>query len=201
MMTSSFKIAGIGFLVILCLWFAGFLTFAGYINLMYPRSLEKTTDAVVVLTGGSQRIEEGLFLFAEGRARHLYVTGVHPSVSQDQITSLWRGDHALPPCCISLDRKARTTSQNVFQAKTWFAEHDYITMRLVTSDYHMPRAYLEFQHVMPDLQIIPHPIKQNDFNIDDFYYWQIVFSEYHKIIYRQMQILLGLYQLEETKET
>ena len=59
-------------------WLAGLVWFVGLV----PRNAAAdpaATDAIVVLTGGSQRVENGLSLLAEGKAKKLFVSGVYRS--------------------------------------------------------------------------------------------------------------------------
>src|ERR1700744_124125 len=60
-------------------WLAGLLWFASTI----PETVEDTgthTDAIVVLTGGSERIETGVHLLGDGLAERLFVSGVGEQV-------------------------------------------------------------------------------------------------------------------------
>ena len=64
-------------------------------------------------------------------------------------------------------------------------------MRLVTSNYHMPRSKLELSAKMPDARIITHPIKQDDLDTGERRLWALVFSEYHKFLLRSVQLLFA----------
>lgn len=174
---------------VFALWVGGFCLFAAHVLFMPTQTLdsetsEKTTDAIVVLTGGDQRIESGLELFAAGRATHLFITGVHDTVNIGDIKAMWKGETALPPCCITLGHKATSTTQNADETREWMIEHHYASIRLVTSTYHMPRSLLEFRHALPGIDIIPHPIAQPNFPPSHRYFWELLFIEYHKTIFR-----------------
>lgn len=174
-------------MLIVCLWAVGYLWFAGSVLFMGGQRGAETTDAIVVLTGGNNRIKTGLDLFAKGRALHLFITGVHPQVSKDKILAMWDGDTALPPCCITIDRKAVTTSGNAKETRQWLEENNYASIRLVTSNYHMRRALIEFRQAMPDADIIAHPVPQRESGHGVFKFIAITFSEYHKTIVRWLQ--------------
>src|SRR5882672_10771207 len=72
-------IAGAG-LLILCI--AGLIWFA-----IEPSAEDHTepTDAIVVLTGGSQRVNSGIALLREGKGRKLFVSGVNHHVDLDDL--------------------------------------------------------------------------------------------------------------------
>src|SRR5208282_6393700 len=66
-------------LILAALWLGGLVYFAGQI----PDSVadpDSQTDVIVVLTGGSQRIETGLQLLAAGKAKMLFISGVNIGV-------------------------------------------------------------------------------------------------------------------------
>jgi uncharacterized SAM-binding protein YcdF (DUF218 family) len=170
--------------VLLTAWAGGFIFYTLSTLTSYPHQPEQTTDAIVVLTGGSERVEQGLGLFAAGKARHLFISGVHEDVRKNEITALWHGETALPPCCITLGHEATTTAQNAQEVRKWLAEQKYNSIRLVTSDYHMNRALLELKHALPGVEILPHPIVQSDINKGTRHYWEILFGEYHKALLR-----------------
>lgn len=170
-------------------WALGFILFAATILISRPTSLDQTTDAIVVLTGGSNRVEEGLGLFATGRAAHLFISGVHKDVSKQEIKNLWHGENTFPPCCMTLGYQATSTEQNAAETFEWMQKQNYNSIRLVTSNYHMPRALLELHHALPDIDLYPHPIIQPDMRAFSMAFWHLVFSEYHKSLYRRAVLL------------
>jgi len=145
----------------------------------------------VVLTGGQNRIDQGLILFAEGKASHLFISGVHPDVKTSEIKGRWAGETSLPPCCFSLGKDSSTTIENASETAAWAQDNDIESIRLVTSNYHMPRAKLELLATMPDVRIIAHPIEQDDLDTGEKRIWRLVFSEYHKYILRSIQLLFA----------
>lgn len=185
-----FKKIGLGILAALILWIGGFFVFTVSAMTAKPKGANETTDAIVVLTGGSNRIEEGLSLFASGRGTHLFISGVFRDVKKREILSLWAGDHALPPCCVTLGYEADTTVQNAAETRNWLEAEGYNSVRLVTGNYHMPRAMMELRHALPGIDIYAHPIKQADLKISTRWYWILMFSEYHKCLYRWAQLLI-----------
>jgi uncharacterized SAM-binding protein YcdF (DUF218 family) len=141
----------------LALWGAGLVWFVDTM----PTSIvdaDTKTDAIVVLTGGSQRLASGLDLLASGKARKLFVSGVHQGVA---IADLLRVSHPVPDwlaCCIVLGHEASSTLGNALETAAWMHREGYESLRLVTANYHMRRSLLEFERVMPDIRIIAHPV-------------------------------------------
>jgi uncharacterized SAM-binding protein YcdF (DUF218 family) len=178
--------------VVPTLWLCGFAFFALSSLSAKPQDTSATTDAIVVLTGGTSRIEEGLSLFAGGRARHLFISGVYPNVSKATIESMWKGETALPPCCITLGHSATTTAQNAQETRDWLAAQGYSSIRLVTSNYHMKRSVMELRHALPNVKIISHPVRQPDLGLRDINLWKLLLSEYHKNIFRKVLLFFAL---------
>lgn len=141
------------------LLFLGLLIFSiAMVVMQNPHAPERKTDAIVVLTGGSGRVEEGLKLYQEGLSGRLLVSGVHKDVRASEILHLWKG----PPIDVAglaLDPRATTTVENAVYSKEWIEENDIHSIRLITAYYHMPRAYWEFKRRMPGLVIIPNSIR------------------------------------------
>ena len=138
-------------------WALGFLVFVASI----PRSVaapERRTEVIVVLTGGSQRLETGLELLAAGRADKLFVSGVHRGVDVAELLRIARQEPGRLECCIFLDYKADDTLGNARETARWSAERAVRSLRLVTAAYHMPRSLMEFRAAMPAAEIVPHPV-------------------------------------------
>lgn len=185
------KLIPILFFSLPALWLAGFAVFSVVSLLGLPEKSARTTDAIVVLTGGQNRVDQGLILFAEGKASHLFISGVHKDVKKREITSRWAGETSLPPCCIALGKDATTTIENASETAEWAEENDIQSIRLVTSNYHMPRAKLELSKAMPEVEILANPIKQDDLDTAEKRIWHLLFSEYHKYLLRFMQLLFS----------
>lgn len=170
-------------------WGYGYARFIVDIETMKPEEIGEKTDAIVVLTGGNYRINTALELFAQGLAPKLLITGVHKSVKEYEILASWKGKEPLPECCISLGRSATTTMENAQESKTWIEENKVKSIRIVTSGYHMPRALIEFHHLMPETEIIAHPVEEQDYAFDDWRFWYISFSEYNKTLLRRASLV------------
>lgn len=120
-----------------CLGFAGFM-------LLLPKPLEgTTTDAIVVPTGGAGRIDRGLDLLRRHQAKRMLVTGVAPGVGAADLAREYHVPAAVFACCVDLGSEAVDTRSNAGETATWVREHRYTTVRLVSSDWHLPRARME----------------------------------------------------------
>ncbi len=183
------KIFRITIAVLLALWIGGYALFiVNIVETKKPITMKKT-DAIIVLTGGNNRVKTGIELFSTEISPQLFITGVHQSVTKSEITSMWGGDKKLPDCCIILGYKATTTIENALEAKEWINSNNIKSIYLVTSAYHMDRALLEFKNIIKDTNIIPHPIKIER-SLKDLKFWEITFSEYNKILFRTALIMI-----------
>ena len=172
------------------LWALGLVWFAGTIpdSVADPAS---PTDAIVVLTGGSQRLENGLDLLASGMARKLFISGVHPGVQLPQILHEQVQHGAVPKpdwinCCIVLGYAADNTVGNAIETALWIRSEGFRSLRLVTGSYHMRRSLLEFSRAMPEVAIIPHPVFSDRVKLAQWWEWpgtaNLIVGEYHKYL-------------------
>lgn len=174
-----------------CTWLFGLCGFTAGVLWMKPDTPLIRSDAIIVLTGGKDRIEAGLELFAEGLAPELFITGVHDDVTQAEITGRYTGVKPLPECCIILGYEANSTTGNAAEAKEWATGKNVKTIRLVTSNYHMPRAVLEFRAALPGVRIYAHPILQTDIRPFDKKFQHMIFEEYHKTLFRIFELAVS----------
>ncbi|MGQ0526742.1 MAG: YdcF family protein [Alphaproteobacteria bacterium] len=172
------------FLIALMLWVGGFVLFSAASIWRLPQKNDQKTDVIVVLTGGGNRVEEGLILFALGKTKELFISGVHPGVTENEVRAMWKGRAPLPECCITLERTSISTLQNAQQTRDWLKNTDYHSIRLVTANYHMNRALLHFSLLLPGVDIIPHPVEHPNVGPRTKRFWLIMLSEYHKTLFR-----------------
>ncbi len=111
-----------------------------------------------MLTGGSDRIEDAVQLLAEGRASRLLISGVNEALKPDSLARRMPMHGDLFACCIDLDYGARNTVGNAVETRRWTRQHRIGSIILVTSNYHMPRALIEFRRAMPSATIIARPV-------------------------------------------
>ena len=144
-------------LLLLTALVAGFVWFAATLPTEAERPRERT-DAIVVLTGGAERVAEGLRLLAAGQAEKLLVSGVNPAVTVAQLLAL---APEVPPALadrVVLGYAAGDTWGNAAEAAAWMAAEGFDSLRLVTAAYHMPRSLLEFRRALPAITLVAHPV-------------------------------------------
>lgn len=179
---------------IIALWICGYAGFSMYIIKMKPNTSKETVDALIVPTGGAtHRIKEALSLHASGISGKIFITGVHKDVTQKDIEDMHIG--SLPDCCITLGHKAETTIENATETAEWLKGKDIKSIRLVTTNYHMPRAYLEFQAQLKGIKIIKHPVKAGTPSEKTGWFWRLTLREYNKFIYRFTIIIFNKTEL------
>ena len=176
--------------ILMSVWFIGYFFFMITITKHKPLYENKKTDAIIVVTGGSGRINEGLDLLAKGNAHHLFISGVGKNVQVKELYKLWKGEESDINCCVTLDHVARNTRGNAQETKKWMVSKGYRSLRLVTSSYHMPRAWLEFHHEMPSATIILHPAKDSFKDYGDKFFL-LVWQEYNKSLLTYFRNMLG----------
>lgn len=163
----------------------GFIAFAVSATTVLE-SQEPKADAIVVLTGGEERISVALGLLRQGGGRRLLISGVNPRTTAAAIRDLTGERRQLFECCVDIGREANDTTGNAEEARDWAAARGYRTLIVVTSSYHMPRTLAEFARAMPDLDLIPHPVVSR--HMRDRSWWQhpaalrLLASEYVKFI-------------------
>ena len=131
---------------VLLLWALGFLAFA--VTLPRPAGNEPS-DGVIVLTGGEGRIARGLEVLRLHQARRMLVSGVDPEVRPREFAAKYGVATGLMRCCITLGFESVDTRSNATEAARWIADNQLVSVRLVTSDWHMRRAAYELRRAIP----------------------------------------------------
>jgi len=129
-------------------------------------------DAIVILTGGFGRAEEGFNLFKEGKGGYLIIfPGRDLSVTVDTSKIL-------------LDVESRSTVDNAVNVKRIVEDKGFKSLVLVTSNYHMKRAFTIFSKVIDgNVKIYRHPVKGPNFRDE---WWKhhksskLILNEYFK---------------------
>jgi uncharacterized SAM-binding protein YcdF (DUF218 family) len=165
------------------LWTAGLVWFAT------PLAVEDKgtrTDAIIVLTGGSLRLQSGFDLLGEGKGRKLFVSGVNQEVKLKQLLRLAGHAPNWATCCVVLGYDADDTLGNALETAQWMRREDYHSLRLVTAWYHMRRSMLEFERAMPEVAIVPHPVYPDRVRLSRWWEWRgtavLMVGEYVKYI-------------------
>ena len=154
--------------------------------------LDRNADGIVVLTGGTSRVTDALELLAAGSGKRLLITGVNPGTTNGDIARQTVDYGRLLNCCVDLDYSALNTLGNAVQTRHWALEHDFNSLIIVTSAYHMPRALAEIAHQLPDVALIPFPVVSDRLRIEPW--WsnsettKLVLSEYLKYLFAKMRM-------------
>jgi uncharacterized SAM-binding protein YcdF (DUF218 family) len=130
------------FALLLLVYAIGYALFA----MMLPGPAgDERTDAIVVLTGGSGRLDRGFDLIQRGVARRMLISGVAPTVRPQELVAAYHVDPRLFACCITLGREAFDTRSNADEVARWLQRWHSRSIRLVTNDIHMRRARFEIE--------------------------------------------------------
>ena len=118
-------------LVLICLaamWGGGLIRFAGEI----PASVndaESETDAIAVLTGGSQRLETGAQLLTIGKAKKLFISGVYHGVDAAELMKPLGTTAETIACCVVLGHGADNTRGNAVETAAWMRDQGFHSLR------------------------------------------------------------------------
>ena len=163
-------------------WVIGFIVFSVVAIGIKYRSPENA-EAIVALTGGSDRIKEAIHLLQQEKAPHLFISGVDENVT---------GYHFLKEVSPELKEKielgywAKTTRMNAIETAEWIEKNKISSIIVVTSFYHMPRSLLEIKRAVPGVKMTPYAVFPKSFGqsadwLHTRYAWQL-FVEYHKFL-------------------
>jgi len=157
-------------------------------------TLESKADGIVALTGAAARIPDAIELLATERGKRLLITGVHRATSSREIARITPLYSKYFTCCIDLDRSALNTFGNALETKRWAREHNFNSLIVVTSNWHMPRAMAELAHQLPDVALIAFPVISEKVKTEPW--WsntdtaRLLLGEYLKYVFAQMRMRL-----------
>ncbi len=178
-----FHMMRLSFLILLggILWFIGLILFTRLIPFS-PIENPNHTNGIVIFTGEGSRLKEALTLFEQKKADYLLISGVNPSCNLPNMIQQ-RPDKS----SITLGYSALDTSGNAAETAVWVRSHPIKSLRLITSNYHMPRSLFELNHMLPGVKIISHPVIGKRFNQKKWWLDEttlgIVIQEYNKFIF------------------
>lgn len=144
-------------------------------------------DAIVVLTGGSNRVDTGFDLLEKGIGKKLFISGVYRGTEARQLLKRWKDEpQSNLDCCVVLGFEADNTAGNATETIEWLRKEGFHSLYLVTANYHIKRALLEFNRIAPDLDIVSFPIVPD--RVDMNRWWQdpttrnLILREYMKYV-------------------
>lgn len=157
-------------------------------------SLESRADGIVALTGAAGRIPDAIELLATERGKRLLITGVHRATSSREIARITPLYSKYFSCCIDLDRSALNTFGNALETRRWARDHNFNSLIVVTSNWHMPRATAELAHQLPDVTLIAYPVISEKVKTEPW--WsntdtaRLLLAEYFKYLFALMRMRL-----------
>jgi uncharacterized SAM-binding protein YcdF (DUF218 family) len=144
------------------------------------------SDAVVVLTGGAGRIERGLDILRRRQAGRMLISGVQRTVRPQELAATHGVDRAIFDCCIDLGREAVDTRSNADEVAHWLRRRGFKSMRLITTDWHMPRARFEIEKRLEgEVEIVADAVLSNPS-------LRQLFTEYNKYVLNRLAHLIGI---------
>lgn len=167
------------------LWTAGLIGFSFKINRL-PSDPDTPTQAIVALTGGTDRLAVAFGLLKEGKAQKLLISGVNKNVDWPRLAKTVENLPDELSERVTLGHSACNTEENALESKAWMEKNGFTSVRLVTAAYHMPRSYSEFKAAMPDADIRIYPVFTSSFKNEDWWKWRgsaaLLISEYMKFL-------------------
>ena len=166
-------------------WGVGLFRFAAMIP-TEAGAVTMSTDAIVVLTGGSRRLATGLELLSANAAGMLFVSGVYRGVDVSQLLRHFQNAPDNQRCCVEIGHDAGDTAGNAHETAAWVRRQGFRSLRIVTSNYHVPRSMLEFRHALPGVTLVAHPVVPESFKYDGWWRWpgtaRLIVSEFNKTL-------------------
>lgn len=177
----------LSFVFISALWLAGLHWFTRDIVSPPADAARQKADAIVVLTGGSNRLQTGFDLFEAGLGNQVFISGVYRGVEVRELLTLWKSEAAEDlQDAVTLGFDADDTIGNAQETLAWLKVRGYKSFYLVTSNYHLRRALLEFSKVAPDYKIIPYPVVPEGLDMQNWWrneaHRTLIIKEYMKYL-------------------
>ncbi|MEK4144318.1 hypothetical protein BSK62_26050 [Paenibacillus odorifer] len=162
-----------------------FFLFAGAFLPIHQSPQSK--DAIIILSGGEGRMEEGTILYKKGFAPYVMLSNSKEGISKhgDMLqTALALG---IPESSILTENQARSTYQNARFSLPIMKQHGFTSAIVVSSDFHMRRVKFIFDHVYKDSGIkLTYVGADSGYNArywwSDSYSRETTFNEYIKMI-------------------
>jgi len=187
------RIGRSGLLVVslaLLLLIGGFLWFLWRVPAV-ETEVSGDADAIVALTGGASRIADAIELLASGRGKRLLISGANRATTVHEISRLNPEFDRWVRCCVDFDRSLNTLG-NAIEIRRWVEQRGFRSLIVVTSNYHMPRAFAEIAYQLPDVALVPFPVVTERQRTEPW--WangttaRLMLSEYVKLIFAHIRM-------------
>lgn len=167
------------------LWFVGLILFTRLIPSL-PLDTTSSTEGIVIFTGGETRLRVALNLFEQQKGKYLLISGVNPDSNLSELVAQMPFKER-----ITLGYDALDTTGNAEETEAWVKKNHIETLRLITSNYHMPRSLFELRHLLSHVQILPHPVVGERFLKDRWWIdasaLKVMVHEYNKYLFSLMR--------------
>jgi len=115
----------------------------------------------IVLTGGDNRVKKSLQIFFQikNKNKNLFISGVGKGFNKKTLKKLTKqnlNNEEIIECCIQIEGLSRDTFSNAVESLKWVKSKGINSFVLLTNNYHMPRAMLEFETIFKDIKITPY---------------------------------------------
>ena len=115
----------------------------------------------IVLTGGNNRVKKSLQIFFQikNKNKNLFISGVGKGFNKKTLKKLTKqnlNNEEIIECCIQIEGLSRDTFSNAVESLKWVKSKRINSFVLLTNNYHMPRAMLEFETIFKDIKITPY---------------------------------------------
>ena len=115
----------------------------------------------IVLTGGDNRVKKSLKIFfsIKNKNKNLFISGVGKGFNKRTLKKLTQkrpNYNEIIDCCIQIEGISNTTFSNAVESLKWVKSKKINSFVLLTNNYHMPSAILEFKSIFKDIKITPY---------------------------------------------
>jgi uncharacterized SAM-binding protein YcdF (DUF218 family) len=194
-------------IILLLLWLGGLGWFIAQVPVSGDLSVDDA-ETVIILTGGSMRVQEGMAVFAAKQSKKVLISGIGTGVTMQDILSMAEGDVAFFAAeddfvdshqhddvvhdeqenmvQMVLGSMATSTFTNAYESKIFMDLNHFTSATIVTSNYHVPRTKMIFRHVMPKYKFDYHPVYSwGLLNADglDYKAFRVIMREYNKYLF------------------
>ncbi len=187
-------------IIIISYFFVGLLNYKDKI-ISLQRYQSKISANIVILTGGSNRIIEGFKILnnyskSERQNLKILISGTGKGFTKNSLKRMLQSNLILKlvECCITLENISKDTYSNAIETSKWIKKNNIKEFLLITSNYHMPRAHLEFKNIMPKKSILNYSITPKRHKIKNWLKspqtFSLIFVEYVKFILTDLRIKL-----------